>query len=226
MSTHTRPDSAMEAFTQPRRIYIACVNCRARKVKCISPEDGQPCARCTKKRIECEYLAVPEEQARSSSTAPGGQRSGKHPPRPSASTPQMPPAWAQAPPGYGGSNRGNPQHSGQGYYPQNASQYHAVPGGPPPMTQPDRYPAQPQYPAAGGHHAYNHGGVQNQQPRPQNVHSPSGLPHPQAGAPGYPSDYQQYLANFGLNDGSYPASMYPRRCTCPPGVRCFCGGAR
>ncbi|KAJ7476560.1 hypothetical protein FB451DRAFT_1557405, partial [Mycena latifolia] len=104
MSTPTRPDSAMETFTKPTRIYMACVNCRAAKVKCLSSGDGQPCSRCTKKRLECEYLAVPDEQAQSGSTTDSRRRSRKPPP-PSGPTPHVPPGWTQAPPGYGASDR-------------------------------------------------------------------------------------------------------------------------
>ncbi|KAJ6578462.1 hypothetical protein B0H19DRAFT_1253701 [Mycena capillaripes] len=49
-------------FTKRRRAFVACANCRKRKIKCISLSDGDgmPCKRCTAKGLECEYLAVDE----------------------------------------------------------------------------------------------------------------------------------------------------------------------
>ncbi|KAJ7447675.1 hypothetical protein FB451DRAFT_1188202 [Mycena latifolia] len=217
MSTQTRPDSGMAAFTAPRRISMACVKCRAGKVKCISPEDGRPCARCTKRRLECEYLPVPDEQARSGSTTGPRRRSRKQPPPPSAPTPHLPSGSIQAPRGYGGSGRGSPPYPVQGYFPpQSSSQFNPGTVGPTPMIEPNRYPPQPQHHVAGDYIPYNNAATVNQLPL---GHPPSRLPNQQPGAPGYPSEYQQYLANFGRNDISHPAAMFPRRCTCVPGEK-------
>ncbi|KAJ7635240.1 hypothetical protein FB45DRAFT_911092 [Roridomyces roridus] len=46
---------------QRKRAYMACSNCRRRKIKCsnINDENGhEPCERCLKRRLECEYVAV------------------------------------------------------------------------------------------------------------------------------------------------------------------------
>ncbi|KAJ7476636.1 hypothetical protein FB451DRAFT_1173505 [Mycena latifolia] len=225
MSAHTRPDSAMAAVAKPRRIPMACVNCRAGKIRCISIENGQPCARCTKRRLECEYLAVPDEQALSGSTTDGRRRSRKPPP-PSGPPSHMAPGWTQAPQGYGESGRGNqPQPSQDFFRPQIASQFNPDPGVPGPMTQPNRYPPQPQYPAGGDYIPSNYGGNAFQPPLPQLGHPSSSLPNQKPGVPEYPSEYQQYFANFGLNNVSYPADMFPGRCTCVPGGPCYCGKA-
>ncbi|KAJ6473409.1 hypothetical protein C8R47DRAFT_1295087, partial [Mycena vitilis] len=40
-----------------RRTQIACLNCRKKKLRCISTQEypTSPCTRCTRKRIRCEY---------------------------------------------------------------------------------------------------------------------------------------------------------------------------
>ncbi|KAJ7447673.1 hypothetical protein FB451DRAFT_1188200 [Mycena latifolia] len=143
MSNHPRPDSGMAAFSQPTRIYMACVNCRAGKIKCISPGNGQPCARFTKRRLECEYLPVPDEQARAGSTTNAGRRSRKQPPPPSTPTPHLPSGSTQAPRSYGGSDRGSPPYPVQGYFPpgpqQSSSQFNPEPTDPARLIEPTRY---------------------------------------------------------------------------------------
>ncbi|KAJ7440740.1 hypothetical protein FB451DRAFT_1191390 [Mycena latifolia] len=177
MSTHTRPDSGIAALTTPRRIAVACVKCRAGKIKCISPGDGQPCARCTKRRLECEYLAVPDQQARDGLKLPGAT----------------------------GDLTEEAHHTRS-----KTVARHRAP----------RSPIQPQNPAARDYIPYSFASTANQPP----------LAHPssnqQPGAPGHPSEYQQYLANFGLNAISHPAVMFPKRCTCVPGHPCYRGGTR
>ncbi|KAJ7179904.1 hypothetical protein C8R43DRAFT_381464 [Mycena crocata] len=46
-----------------RRAMIACTNCRKRKIKCVTTEEPprNPCARCTKRALSCEYVAVDED---------------------------------------------------------------------------------------------------------------------------------------------------------------------
>ncbi|KAJ7699994.1 hypothetical protein B0H17DRAFT_1048134 [Mycena rosella] len=46
-----------------RRAMIACTNCRRRKIKCVTSEEPprNPCARCTKRSLPCEYVAVDED---------------------------------------------------------------------------------------------------------------------------------------------------------------------
>ncbi|KAF7342629.1 C6 finger domain [Mycena sanguinolenta] len=43
-----------------RRTVVACVNCRKRKLRCITTEQPpqNPCARCTKKSLFCEYVSI------------------------------------------------------------------------------------------------------------------------------------------------------------------------
>ncbi|KAJ6556998.1 hypothetical protein DFH09DRAFT_548063 [Mycena vulgaris] len=233
MSTHTAPDSTMSLFQKPKRKYVACLNCRNRKIKCISDSEDTPCERCTRRGYLCEYKAVcevSEEQAKAGSH--GG-------PRPSLS--YMPTSLNQSSNGPGGSNRGdapdavylyhphqNPSSSpfnsgpgGQGSRPPHHSQFppsapntsnygamNAGSGQTGPMYSGRRPPPQPQFPTSG---PSTYGGTQGQL-----SHTPHGpsyarppFPNQQPGFAGYPSDYQRYMANFGLDDTSYQPNIYP-----------------
>ncbi|CAK5275074.1 unnamed protein product [Mycena citricolor] len=72
-------------FTKRRRAYMACTNCRQRKIKCITSSEGdsRPCTRCAKRKLHCEYVAVPEELAyqheQSHSPEPGSSLSSQYP---------------------------------------------------------------------------------------------------------------------------------------------------
>ncbi|KAF5393706.1 hypothetical protein D9757_000110 [Collybiopsis confluens] len=48
--------------TRRRRAQIACKNCRKRKIKCVTNEEPphNPCERCRRKGLTCEYVAVGE----------------------------------------------------------------------------------------------------------------------------------------------------------------------
>ncbi|KAJ7442021.1 hypothetical protein FB451DRAFT_1440748 [Mycena latifolia] len=49
-----------------RRVYIACLNCRKRKIKCMTEEiDQKPCVRCRRHGLACEYLPVADEPIQS-----------------------------------------------------------------------------------------------------------------------------------------------------------------
>ncbi|KAJ6472367.1 hypothetical protein C8R47DRAFT_1146532 [Mycena vitilis] len=55
-------------FTR-RRVIIACTNCRKRRIKCLTPEDPplNPCERCLKKGLRCEYVTVSDQRGESAS---------------------------------------------------------------------------------------------------------------------------------------------------------------
>ncbi|KAK7038556.1 hypothetical protein R3P38DRAFT_2770789 [Favolaschia claudopus] len=55
--------SAMNLFTKRRRAYVACSNCRLKKVKCVRTSEVEytPCTRCAIKGAKCEYFAVPDD---------------------------------------------------------------------------------------------------------------------------------------------------------------------
>ncbi|KAJ7493917.1 hypothetical protein FB451DRAFT_1164785 [Mycena latifolia] len=54
------------------RAAMACTNCRRRKVRCLTTEwfPTQPCERCRRKRLTCEYLRVAEQEQHSNSASP------------------------------------------------------------------------------------------------------------------------------------------------------------
>ncbi|KAJ6495226.1 hypothetical protein C8R45DRAFT_1094883 [Mycena sanguinolenta] len=62
-TARTNPSTASFAV-QRRRTIIACVNCRKRKIRCIPTEQPpkNPCARCTKKGLPCEYVTAEHEE--------------------------------------------------------------------------------------------------------------------------------------------------------------------
>ncbi|KAF9263496.1 hypothetical protein L218DRAFT_999379 [Marasmius fiardii PR-910] len=66
-----------------RRAPMACRNCRKRKIKCVTNEDPphNPCERCTRKGLHCEYVAVGDETPPSSPNGPPPNS----PPHPTAS---------------------------------------------------------------------------------------------------------------------------------------------
>ncbi|KAF7351704.1 C6 finger domain [Mycena sanguinolenta] len=97
---------------QRRRTIMACVNCRKRKMRCITTEQPpkNPCARCTKKGLPCEYVAADNDEDNQSpdpgfSTSQENSRgrppmqpqsSGTAPPMPTLPLPYtMPPASEQ-----------------------------------------------------------------------------------------------------------------------------------
>ncbi|KAJ6599154.1 hypothetical protein DFH09DRAFT_1130278 [Mycena vulgaris] len=55
--------SSASLLNRRRRAMIACTNCRKRKIKCVTTEEPprHPCARCTKRSLPCEYVAVDED---------------------------------------------------------------------------------------------------------------------------------------------------------------------
>ncbi|KAJ7456150.1 hypothetical protein FB451DRAFT_1183938 [Mycena latifolia] len=120
MFAHPPPNSTEPLARRPKRVYIACVHCRRRKVKCITSQESQPCARCIKKGLKCDYLSVPEQQARSASTTHGQEASDQNPLPP---TPYMASTRNNTPQSY----EGNPLPSGHLYRPpQNDSQFNSV----------------------------------------------------------------------------------------------------
>ncbi|KAJ7113386.1 hypothetical protein C8R44DRAFT_881707 [Mycena epipterygia] len=78
MSKSSTPSTSFSAFTKRRRAYIACLNCRQRKIKCmtVSDSDNSPCTRCAQKGLTCHYITVPESE---SSSRPGTPPSDRAP---------------------------------------------------------------------------------------------------------------------------------------------------
>ncbi|KAJ7480851.1 hypothetical protein FB451DRAFT_1446945 [Mycena latifolia] len=163
MFAHPPPNSTTPLVWRPKRAYIACVHCRKRKIKCITPREGQPCERCIKKGLICDYLPVPEQQARSGSISHGQEAADYNPP---PSTSYRAPTWNHS------SQEGVPPQLGSAFYcpPQDDSQFNSC----------------------------NFLGMQHPLAHDQTADSSYRQPL----APAHPSNYQQYFANFGLNDAS------------------------
>ncbi|KAJ7495422.1 hypothetical protein FB451DRAFT_1360215 [Mycena latifolia] len=64
---HNQPHPAPFAAMR-RRTILACSNCRKRKIRCMTTEQPprNPCARCVKKNLPCEYVAALEPDYSSS----------------------------------------------------------------------------------------------------------------------------------------------------------------
>ncbi|KAJ7176311.1 hypothetical protein C8R43DRAFT_943096 [Mycena crocata] len=173
MSASNHP-SASSSSSRSKRVIIACTNCRKRKIRCLTSEQPpiNPCERCAKKGLQCEYIPVPDQPDYS---ADGAASSPSHSgPSSSApihlSHPYGPPSGPQASAnsrgGYShhGAAAAHPHsfsgHGGHSQYPNPAANplYHQqfIPNNP--YIQPGQaapYPptSQPVYPDATG--AYN-----------------------------------------------------------------------
>ncbi|KAJ7023076.1 hypothetical protein C8F04DRAFT_1271811 [Mycena alexandri] len=145
MSTIPPSKPAASQSSQRKRIYLACVNCRRRKVRCITTGDSPdtPCQRCVKHGLICDYVPVSLEREKSLFDIPPGEGSN------STHSPTMPPSWSQAPPHngtYGRSNYAPPSvpHFNPGYgQPGAPSQFNSVPGYLPGRSHPVPPPAAP-----------------------------------------------------------------------------------
>ncbi|KAJ6556995.1 hypothetical protein DFH09DRAFT_1164177, partial [Mycena vulgaris] len=73
--SHHPTDTAVDFFIKRKRVPMACLRCRKRKIKCITSEEssGRPCERCTRRGFLCEYISVGDQRAQSTfeSSPPG-----------------------------------------------------------------------------------------------------------------------------------------------------------
>ncbi|KAJ7136953.1 hypothetical protein C8R44DRAFT_948704 [Mycena epipterygia] len=130
-----------------RRVVLACTNCRRRKIRCLTSEDPpkNPCERCVKKGLKCEYLPVADQgdelpsptlRTQTPQLAPDGHR----PTRPQSAQ-HTNPSYSSGPPV-------DPQFQRMG--PPNPGSSYSYPSPVPPSTQ-YRYPPYPNQ-SAGPHH--------------------------------------------------------------------------
>ncbi|KAJ6549987.1 hypothetical protein B0H19DRAFT_1073884 [Mycena capillaripes] len=78
--TNLPPTLLPPLFLARRRVIIACTNCRKRKIRCLTPEETpvNPCDRCTKKGLKCEYITISNQEADSNkSVASEAEASGR-----------------------------------------------------------------------------------------------------------------------------------------------------
>lgn len=207
-------------FVKRNRVYIACVNCRKRKVKvrlyhsisgfrfndpsavflpqCITDETEQtPCERCVRKGLHCEYLAV--------GVAPRGRGDAPLPP---PSGPQPGPYPAPSPPSSGYGNY--PQSYGTGPHNHNYM-VGGPPAGPTPSDFHGMYNGSSNSPAhQQGHRIPPVSGPYQGPSQSHGQHNyplPSTSPPQQMGSSGYPPTYG-YSASQ-----SSGQSMQPRYAT-------------
>ncbi|KAJ7729760.1 hypothetical protein B0H16DRAFT_1775607 [Mycena metata] len=188
--------------SQRKRIYLACVNCRRRKVRCITAGEDTPCQRCVKHGLLCDYVPVSLEREKSLFAIPPGEGSTSTPPS------TMPPSWSQAPPPHSAYGHGhhappsapyfNPSH-GQ---PAAPPHFNSVPGFRPdrshPVPPPFPHPAPPSFPYPHGTNPF----PQNTQPGYYPIAQPS-YHHPMATPPGFQPDPR--YPTFGAAPPTYQA---------------------
>ncbi|KAJ7698265.1 hypothetical protein B0H17DRAFT_1196855 [Mycena rosella] len=209
----TQLNPAQSPITMRRRSALACTNCRKRKIKCITTEQPprNPCARCTKKNLACEYegAAEPEYHSGERPQTPDADRghSRTHSasaPRPT--TPMYSAGRGAAPPlPYTGPPSLVMTPTGWGYVaPSSRRGPNPAPvnPGPGPHAHPQYYPpggAAPQYAAGYGNPQYDPQGQY-----PTNPGSQPSFTQPNAGG----FDYSEFLNDYdGSQDQS--SSRYP-----------------
>ncbi|KAJ6566153.1 hypothetical protein B0H19DRAFT_1066493 [Mycena capillaripes] len=80
------------------RVFLACLNCRRSKIKCLTVDSQEnPCKRCARKGLICEYRTVAEEREQSAN-ADGTHSYGQQPAPPAAQAASSYPLGSQRPP--------------------------------------------------------------------------------------------------------------------------------
>ncbi|KAJ6578330.1 hypothetical protein B0H19DRAFT_1062837 [Mycena capillaripes] len=146
---HTANSSPFEVR---RRTLLACSNCRKRKVKCVAKEQvpKNPCARCTKKGLHCEYALASDYSA--SEHPPVAEYVSVEDYLSARTSPNSPSA---SPPAFGGQSHSSMQAPAWASQPMpgsNTSSHGLATApplpytGPPPPFQRPRYSGYSQYP--------------------------------------------------------------------------------
>ncbi|KAJ7798911.1 hypothetical protein B0H14DRAFT_3156729 [Mycena olivaceomarginata] len=193
-----------DLFEQDKRVVIACSNCRERKVKCMARPQEQPCMRCEKHGLLCEYMATEKQRARGSRPSNPGTSDYIHLSTPPfsgyAQTASYGGYMPSTPPAMGGNPYNNNSNAGSG------SQYK------PPSHHSNTYPSMPGYQFP----AQTHGHTMPQPGSTQSAMYPGAARPQQPMNPNYPINYGNYAYD-------YNASNQPRYCTCLPHGPCYCG---
>ncbi|KAJ7618291.1 hypothetical protein DFH06DRAFT_1342566 [Mycena polygramma] len=217
------PPAGPRIIKKRRRAYVACLACRKRKVKCVTPtdDDDTPCTRCASRGQKCEFMGVPD---------------GDEGPQPTGSTPpDTPPillypapgssSRASAPhdPGSSGPTVGSPGVGAQNYFRPgpysgrpSASTYSSLADA---VTDPQSIarppPSTSMYPPARGH-----------APPSNPPFNPSRYAGSTSSQP-YQPNYEHAYPNAGYPNAGFPyqyAQQAVSPCMCPPG-QCVCGAS-
>ncbi|KAJ7260459.1 hypothetical protein B0H12DRAFT_1275638 [Mycena haematopus] len=175
---------------QRRRTIMACVNCRKRKIRCITTEQPpkNPCARCAKKGLPCEYVTAEHDD-----DSPSQDFGSSAPPEP---IPHQRPSSMQ--PSSGPSMPASNDFS-RGFRTAPPLPY----TGPPPQNRRPRYSGS-LYPDLS-----LSGSASNEQPLPVQYYSPSQTNNNPMVNQGYnPQAAQAYMANYGP-PGTQPGAYAP-----------------
>ncbi|KAJ7605928.1 hypothetical protein FB45DRAFT_879087 [Roridomyces roridus] len=176
MSSHRNerpaPKTSPELSFLPSRsrVYMACVHCRKRRIKCVTTEEyDHPCERCIKKKLHCEYMPVTSGGIPSlSSDSASSSRHGTDPVEPltptslyrprSTAPPGHPssPGWGEPPHPYGfGQEGAAPYAHTHAHAVPNISQHHRYSSGVHPShSRPGPYGEQASYPCVPHGHAH------------------------------------------------------------------------
>ncbi|KAJ7644879.1 hypothetical protein FB45DRAFT_1053522 [Roridomyces roridus] len=212
----SKPKPPPVPVSHAHRGYLACTNCRRRKVRCTitpgSPPES-PCEQCTKRNWRCKYLTVSQEE----DIEPSREERSQYP-------------W----PG------GVQPHAGEGASSSRHRHYGALEQSVVPLTHPyTQHQQHGQYQRSDGYTeqwtatGFNEPDHSNsQRPRPPAARPPPPSNYDPGLGPTYPHYYgQNYNHNPAFNTVVYAEGYDPgfRMCTCPQGVlRCSgqCSGMR
>ncbi|KAJ7205020.1 hypothetical protein GGX14DRAFT_397953 [Mycena pura] len=152
--SHSPENLSSFAQRRSRRVYIACLNCRKRKTKCVTDDDAdeKPCKRCVENRLECKYIPVDQEPGSTPYGQPEASGQGRTRPGDNAHAPSTSPSSSMYPTGASAYPVQSASYGGQ--YPQY--------GRTQTFPQPTYYPQASQYPSQPGvapqprHNSYGH----------------------------------------------------------------------
>ncbi|KAJ7887046.1 hypothetical protein B0H14DRAFT_3726433 [Mycena olivaceomarginata] len=202
-----------DPFEQITRVAVACMNCRERKVKCMTTSQERPCMRCERNELQCQYVSTDKQKARGSGSKPPGHSSSGHPPR--KPFPQAPPINHRSNSGgdgqipfYGGYDNNNstgPQYAPSvppvlGGYPYSNSSSSSGPSYRPHSQRVNMYPSVPSYDVAGQYgpgmpHPSPPGTMQS------TIYPGQGLPQ-QTVNPRYPTNYGNHSYDWNTSHQS------------------------
>ncbi|KAJ6578326.1 hypothetical protein B0H19DRAFT_1062833 [Mycena capillaripes] len=223
-------DQSNSPFEVRRRTLVACSNCRKRKIKCVTEErvPRNPCVRCTKKGLHCEY-ALPSDHPSASENPPAPDYVSVEDYLSAHTSPNSPSA---APPASGGQSH-HPSMQAPAWASQPMLGSHGSPHGlatapplpytgPPPPFQRPRYSGYSQYPDLSLHESNQQSTAPQYHPTMSNqaayqymnsTPAPPSSGARQPGSSGYPAGYEQTQDYV---DGSMPTYEWPSH----PGSKC------